>query len=357
MIDYTITNEYLDDGWIYKGTIYFPNGIPYNIIYTEDFSIDIINPFTLNSIVINDAYGIPINNAVVQDLGYSLDYAHYEENQIKKIEANLVKNGGYTFSNTVNSITVYLMPTYRYNGRTVVSFDMAKIMVTFKLNGITENFELRASFLPSIRRTNNYTIVKSNAQGTDSVFGTEHSRIVNPENDTTKLLPTSGYNFNNVFNDNNINLSANFNYDETVNGLYIGPRTIKDGYLASAILYAPENTNNMEIHSYWYDPDRGVKESAAYEQSNYSPATASMFKVAGSDIQVAYFHDFFTEYSGEYSAVFTSATITQKVWPLPVGGTLPNMMKNRLTLSCIVSADNAYDMPQPDLSGIYGYQL
>ena len=345
MIDYTITNEYLDDGWIYKGTIYFPNGIPYNIIYTEDFSIDIINPFTLNSIVINDAYGIPINNAVVQDLGYSLDYAHYEENQIKKIEANLVKNGGYTFSNTVNSITVYLMPTYRYNGRTVVSFDMAKIMVTFKLNGITENFELRASFLPSIRRTNNYTIVKSNAQGADSVFGTEHSRIVNPENDTTKLLPTSGYNFNNVFNDNNINLSANFNYDETVNGLYIGPRTIKDGYLASAILYAPENTNNMEIHSYWYDPDRGVKESA------------SMFKVAGSDIQVAYFHDFFTEYSGEYSAVFTSATITQKVWPLPVGGTLPNMMKNRLTLSCTVSADNAYDMPQPDPSEIYGYQL
>lgn len=357
MIDYTITEEYLlPEGWIYKGTIYFPNGIPYNIIYSEDFSIDIIDPFNLNSIVINDYYGIPVNTAVIQDLGYSLNLSNYETRQIEKIEANLVKNKGFAFSNTVNSITVYLMPTYKFKGATYTGFDTAKIMVTFKLNGIVENFELHASFLPSVRRSYNYTITKdNNAQGEDSVFGTTHSRIVNPENDETRMKPTSGYDFNNVYNDNNINLSANFNYNETVDGLYIGPSAIPSGYEASAVIYTRDN-KRPEINSYWYNPMEGVKVTADYSAPSYQPATAKLFEISGTEAQVAYFHDFFSTYSGEYSTEYVSGVVVQKVWPAVSNG-LSNILKNRLVLECKLSGNNTEDIPQPDLPDIYGYTL
>ena len=46
MIDYTIKEEYLLDGWIFKGTINFKDSIPTDIIRSDDFSIKAINPIT-----------------------------------------------------------------------------------------------------------------------------------------------------------------------------------------------------------------------------------------------------------------------------------------------------------------------
>lgn len=341
MIDYTIKEEYLLKGWIFKGTINFRNSIPTDIIYTDDFSIRIVNPVTFYGKTIlnipsseSSDVEIPVNEAMLKDLGYGTS----ADDELGKIEANLIKNGGVTFIMTDKSITVYLLPSYKFNDRAVQSFDIAQIIVTFRLNNVLEQINMCAGILPSVRRSNNFTVYKLD-NVFDSVFPTDKSRVINPvEEDDKDLLPTSGYNFNETFIEHEISTSANFNYDETVDGLYVSPNvssTNEDNpaaYASSAVVYTPIGDYKIELSSYLTDPYKGTIVPVSYNIEAIQESETLMFNISANDTQVEYYEDFFSTISGNYYANYNASAVVQKIWPNDL-----QSIQNRLTLECNIS--------------------
>jgi len=338
MIDYSIKEEYLLKGWIFKGTINFKNSIPTDIIHTDDFAIRIVNPVTFYAKTIlnipssdNSDVEISSDDALIKDLGYGTT----GEDEIHKIEANLVKNGGLAYFITEKSIVVYLMSSYKFNDVTVSSFDMAQITVTFRLNGTYETIKMDVGILPSVRRSNNFTVYKASPMaGGDSVFPDNKSRVINPEPDEADLAQTSGYNFNERYTDYEISTSANFMYNETVDGLYFGPQ-VTPTYEASAVIYTPVDDYKIEIASYLIDPytDRKIDVPYEYDLSNIKTnAEEKIFDITPTEDQLEYYGDFFNNAQGDYYALYNSSAIKQILGP-----DLSESMKYRLTLECTVS--------------------
>lgn len=332
MIDYTIKEEYIENNWIFKGTIKFANPIPTSIIHTDDFAIRVVNPVTLYSKTIVDIPSssdveISSTEAMIKDLGYDAS----EEQTNAKIYANLIKNGGLTYFIDSNTIIVYLMPSYVFSSDTMVEtsypgYDMAQITVTFRLNDVLETINLQSGILPSIRRSNNYTIYKK--EGTDSVFPDDKSRVINPEEPESSC---SGYNFNETFVESGISTSANYNYNNTVDGLYIGPSA--SIYEASALIYMPLDNYNIEISSYLYDPYKDKKLSADCISGEWNFSSTEIFNIVPNELQAEDYLDLFSAISGGYSASYKVANVTQIVVPNP-----KESIQYQLRLECIVSA-------------------
>ena len=344
MLNYTTKEEYLEHGWIFKGTITFPVNIPSSVINDDDFSIRVVNPITFFAKTISNIDPadsnedeISVSNAMIQDLGYYFDSEHDN----RKIIANLAKNKGVTFYMTDNSFVVYVLPSYIHNDTTFFAFDMAQIIVTFRLNGNLETAKITGGILPSVRRSNNFTVYKKDPNaGGDFVFPDNMSRAINPEPDIYDFAQTSGYDFNEKYIENNISTSANFTYNETVDGLYIGAwekETENNGpiYEASAIVYTPPGDYSIEFSSYLCNPFKGTKLNVPYSPDPlvFESCTGKIFDLGEpSEDQAAYFTDIFTEISGGYSAFFNSAAIVQTIRPIEDD----KSMRYRLTLECKV---------------------
>jgi len=345
MIDYSIKEEYLCNGWIFKGTIKSKTQIPTSIIHTDDFAIRVINPVSFYSKTImnipssdNSDVEISVNDAMLKDLGFD---ASPEEAE-KKIAANLIKNGGLAYFIDSTTIIIYLLPSYVFSSDTAEEtesdgYDMAQITVTFRLNDVLESIKLDCGILPSIRRSKNFTVYKKQSGSDDPVFPDDEARVINPED---KDINCSGYDFNKHFkyehiNDYAISQSANFNYNETVDGLYIGDWVNPDStpiYEASAVVFMPINEYTLELSSYLYDPYRDYKLSANCTLSDWTQSTEEMFELIPNETQIDQYADLFSQISGGYSARYRTATATQAICPDP-----KESIQYQLRLECIVS--------------------
>lgn len=339
MIDYTIKEEYLLDGWIFKGTINFKNSIPTDIIKSDDFSIKAINPVTfygknISNILetIDPDVELSVYDAMLKDLGYGTS----AEEELDKIEANLIKNGGITFFITDKKIIIYLLPSYKFDNTMYQAFDIAQISVSFRLNDVFEEIKMYAGILPSIRRSNNFTVYKLD-NTSDSVFPDDKSRVINPEESSESC---SGYNFNENYIDQDIFTSANFNYNETVDGLYVSPNVSSNNadnlnsaaYEASAIMFTPITDYNIELSSYLCDPYKGTKIPVEYIMGEFTQEEIKIFDITVNDTQASYYADVFSGISGDYFVNYNSATIVQKIWPDEL-----QSIQYRLTLECSLS--------------------